>query len=250
VTGRSVTSRVFGVLDAFTDQRRLLTLSEISRRAGIPLATAHRLVGELVQWGALERDASGRYQIGLRLWEVASLAPRGPGLREAALPFLVDLHETTRQQVRLSVLDEGDGTAGVDVVDVECVPGRDVPGAPAWAAGRRPAHTTAAGLVLLAFAPATLQRRYLTQPPPAATSDARLLRGALAGVRQKGYAVGDRQAGAVQVAAPVRDPAGEVVAAVSVVVPAAHPQPAALAGGVVTASRGVSRRVRGLRLSG
>ncbi|MEV0347601.1 hypothetical protein AB0H88_17690 [Nonomuraea sp. NPDC050680] len=37
----------------------------MSRWTRMPLTTARRLVGELVAWGALERDRNGRYQIGL-----------------------------------------------------------------------------------------------------------------------------------------------------------------------------------------
>jgi DNA-binding IclR family transcriptional regulator len=55
---------------AFTPGRSLLTLSEISRRAGLSPTTAHRLAGELVGWGALERDDDGRY----RLLELAARA--------------------------------------------------------------------------------------------------------------------------------------------------------------------------------
>lgn len=68
----------------------MLRLAEISRHTGLPLTTAHRLVKELADWGALEREPGGGYRIGLRLWEIASLAPRGLGLREAALPHLSD----------------------------------------------------------------------------------------------------------------------------------------------------------------
>src|SRR6185436_1666453 len=80
----TVTSRVLAVLAVFEPARPLLTLTEIAHRAGLPLTTAHRLVGELARWGALERGPDGRYRVGLRLWEVATLAPRGLGLREAA----------------------------------------------------------------------------------------------------------------------------------------------------------------------
>ncbi len=59
-----------------------LTVTELARRTGLPLTTTHRLAGELVAGGALERGEDGRYRIGLRLWEIASLAPRGLGLRE------------------------------------------------------------------------------------------------------------------------------------------------------------------------
>lgn len=68
---------MLGVLGAFTRDRLALSLSDISRAVGVPLSTAHRLVAELCSWGALERDDDGRYRIGLRIWELGALAPRG-----------------------------------------------------------------------------------------------------------------------------------------------------------------------------
>ena len=87
----SVSSRLLAVLRTFSHRTPLQTLSEISRRSGLPLTTTHRLVRELLQGGALERDDDGRYRIGLWLWEIAALAPRGLGLREFAMPFLEDV---------------------------------------------------------------------------------------------------------------------------------------------------------------
>ena len=52
----------------------------------MPLSTTHRIVGELAAWGALERSADGRWIVGLRLWEVGSVCPRGQILKEVALP--------------------------------------------------------------------------------------------------------------------------------------------------------------------
>ena len=57
--GASVTSRALALLDAFGEDHRRLALTELAARAGLPLPTAHRLVGELTGWGALDRDASG-----------------------------------------------------------------------------------------------------------------------------------------------------------------------------------------------
>jgi DNA-binding IclR family transcriptional regulator len=72
--------RAFALLGAFDARRRSMTLGELARRSGIPTSSTLRLAGRLVAWGALERDAEGQYSIGLRLWEVASLAPRAQGL--------------------------------------------------------------------------------------------------------------------------------------------------------------------------
>lgn len=63
-TPRTVTSRVLAILGAFASERRELGLVEISRRTGLAVSTTHRLVGELLEGGALERSADRRYRIG------------------------------------------------------------------------------------------------------------------------------------------------------------------------------------------
>ena len=114
-----MTSRVADILETFAGHRDSLSLSEVARRTGLPLTTTHRLVGELVGRHFLERDESGRYQIGLRLWELASHAPRSVGLRESALPIMEDLYEATHENVQLAIID------GMDAVYVERIAGRD-----------------------------------------------------------------------------------------------------------------------------
>src|SRR4051794_9250092 len=106
--GEPVVDRALSLLEAFDVGRRYLTLAELSRRTGMPASSALRLASRLQAWGALERGDDGRFSIGLRLWEVASLAPRGQGLRQVALPFMRDLEEVTRQHVLLAVRDGAD----------------------------------------------------------------------------------------------------------------------------------------------
>ena len=72
----SVTTKVLDLLGAFTAEQPELTLTQLSDRTRLPPPTVHRLTGELLSWGALEREPRGPFRIGLRLWEVASLAPR------------------------------------------------------------------------------------------------------------------------------------------------------------------------------
>lgn len=241
---RSVADRILSVLGAFDLGRPALTLTDISRRAGLPLATTHRLVAKLLAWGALERDAAGNYHIGLRLWEVAALAPRGVGLRDAAMPFLEDLYEATHENVQLAVLD------GCDAVYVERISGRSAVGVLSRVGARWPLHATGVGLVLLAYGNRELQERVCEGPLCAYTehtiTDPARLRRVLAQVRQVGCAVSDRQItdDAVSVAAPVRGPQGEVAAAVSVVVPAGGARTSSLIPAVWMAASGISRALR------
>jgi DNA-binding IclR family transcriptional regulator len=241
IDGRSVTARAFAVLEAFTPSLSALSLSEIARRAGLPLTTAHRLVGELRAAGALERDGEGTYRLGLRLWEIASLAPRGVPLREAALPFLEDLYEVTHENAQLGVRE------GHDVVYIERIAGRRAVGVLTRVGGRFPLHASGIGLVLLAHAPERVQHEVLTAPLQRFTeytiTDPARLERTLADIRRDGVAVSDRQvtSDAMSVAAPVSDSSGEVIAALSVVAKAGGGVAARLAPAVRAAALGTSR---------
>ncbi|MEU0673767.1 IclR family transcriptional regulator [Streptomyces sp. NPDC006172] len=238
---RSAPDRLLSVLAAFDHGHPALSLTDISRRAGLSLTTAHRLVAALTEWGALERDPAGTYHVGLRLWEIAALAPRGLALRQAALPYLEDLYEATHENVQLAVRD------GAEVVYTEWLSGHSAVGVRIRVGARWPLHVTGVGLVLLAHGSAELQEAYCAAPlasyTPHTITDPASLRRVLAEVRCTGVAVSDRQVteDALSVAAPVRGPDGEVVAAVSVVVPAANAQVPSLKPAVRLAARGISR---------
>ena len=238
---RSVTSKVLALLAAFDPASSELTLSELARRAGLSLPTAHRRVAELVEWGALERGGHGRFRIGLRLWEVGSLAPRGLGLRELAMPTLEDLYEITHENVQLAVRE------GLELVFVERIAGRHAVPVLTRVGGRFALHATGVGLVLLAHAPAAVQEDLLASPLDRYTektiTDPKQLRRVLAAVRRNGYAVSDRQVtmDSFSVAAPVLGPDDTVAAAVSLVVAFARADEVALAPLVQAAARGISR---------
>jgi len=237
---RSTVARALGVLEVFSAGRTELTLSEIARRTGLPLTTAHRIVGELTRWGALERTGNGAYQVGLRLWEVGALAPRGHGLREIALPFLEDLYEATRQNVQLAVVD------GTDVVYVERIAARTAIAVVTRAGSRMPLHATGVGLVLLAFADVAFQERILAGPMRRFTEKTIVnpaeLRRVIADVRHRRIAISDGQVtlDALSVAAPIFGVDGRVAAALSVVVPSEHPAQEYIPV-VHAAARGISR---------
>jgi IclR family KDG regulon transcriptional repressor len=90
---------------------------------------------------------------------------------------------------------------------------------------RKPAYCTAEGLAMLAFQPAALVDDIVTRGLRARTvktnTDPRRLREMLAEVRERGYAIEDEEseAGMRCVAAPVRNGASDVVAAVGIAGP-------------------------------
>jgi DNA-binding IclR family transcriptional regulator len=236
-----VLGRALRILGAFTAQRPAMSLSELSRHAGLPVSTVHRMLAELLGWGALERGEDGRYRIGLRLWEVAALAPRGQGLRERALPYLEDLSQVTRENVQLAVRE------GTEVVFVERIAGSGAVPVLTRVGGRFALTATGVGLVLLAHAPAELQDDVLAGPIPRFTdrtvTDPGALRELLADVRTNGFSISDRQVtpDALSVGAPIRGARGTVVAAVSLVVRHGTATPHQLAALVRTSARAISR---------
>ncbi|MEW2357104.1 IclR family transcriptional regulator [Spirillospora sp. NPDC029432] len=238
-----VVARALRIVGAFTPDRRALTLSELARHSGLPVSTVHRLAAELVAWGALERDADGRYTIGLRLWEIGSLAPRGLGLRERALPYLEDLSQVTRENVQLAVRE------GTELVFVERIAGSRAVPVLTRVGGRFALTATGVGLVLLAYAPAEVQEEVLARPIKRYTeltmTDPGAVRAALADTRARGYAISDRQVtmDALSVAAPITGAHGEVVAAVSLVVRHGSALPHALAPLLRTSARAISRAI-------
>lgn len=238
-----VLGRALRLLAAFGPTRPLMTLSQIARQAGLPPSTAHRLLGELVAWGALERDTDGCYRIGLRLWELAALAPRGTGLRERALPFLEDLSQITRENVQLAVRE------GAEVVFIERIAGSGAVPVFTRVGGRFALTATGVGLVLLAHAPAEVQDEVLAAPieryTPKTITDPGALRRMLADVRTNGFSISDRQVtmDSLSVGAPVHDVRGQVIAAVSLVVHHGSASPHALTPLVRTSARAISRAV-------
>jgi DNA-binding IclR family transcriptional regulator len=233
--------RLLAVLDTFVPGHSALALTEISRRAGLSLTTTHRLVGELVHWGALERDPNGRYRIGLHLLELAALAPRGLELRELAQPFLEDLFQATKAHIHLAVRD------GLEVVYVETLRARGAVKVMSRLGGRWPMYVTGTGLVLLAYSDISVQEEVLRGPftryTPHTVDDPRALRRILAEVRRTGIAVAEEQLTpeALAVAVPVRGARDEVVAALGAVVHIRESEPRALIPALSAAARGISR---------
>src|SRR5699024_11349442 len=86
--GRSVTSKVLAILSTFEQSRGSLSLTQIAEEADLPLSTAHRLVGELIDEGMLARGPHGKIQLGLKLWSIAQNT--GRQLRDTARPFVQD----------------------------------------------------------------------------------------------------------------------------------------------------------------
>jgi len=240
----SVASRVLALLGAFDQEHRGLTLTELARRAGLPLATAHRLVGELVRWGALRRREDGAYVVGRRLWDLGLLAEVQTGLRQVASPFLYDLHAATLATVHLAVRD------GCQVLYVDRVSGHVSVPVVSRVGSRLPMHATGVGKVLLAYAgpevAATVFAGLRRVTPFTVTQPGRLAE-QIRRVHRDGYATTSEEMslGACSVAVPVRAGDGDVVAALGIVVATLGRDRDRLVSALQVAARGIGRSLAG-----
>lgn len=235
---RSVAQKLFAIADSFTRQEEL-TLGEIAVHAGLPKATAHRLVAEWVAWGGLVREGD-RYRVGVHLWRLGARQPTVRRLRAVALPYLEDLHEATGEHVHLAVMD------GLGATYLERLSGPSAVNVISDVGTRLPLHATGVGLALLAHAPPDVLERVLAAGPkryqPNTLTEEAPLRRRLAEIRATGVArsIEELTAGAFSVASPVRAGRGDVVAAVSIIAHASRAGEPHFALGVRMAARGIS----------
>jgi DNA-binding IclR family transcriptional regulator len=242
--GRSVTSRVLAVLAAFDAEHPRPTLSEVARRCGMPVATAARLLGELVAGDALVKRPDGRYEVGQRLWQLGLLAPVNHELREVALPLMHDIHAATGDVVHLAVRE------GTYALYIERMVGSGSVPVLSRMGARLPLHATGVGKVLLAEAPPDVLQAVLADLTRVTrhtiVEPGRLLR-ELAETRRRGYARTSEEMtlGSASIAVPIRPAPGPPVAALGVVTPASKPQVNRLLPALQVAAAAMGRALRG-----
>jgi DNA-binding IclR family transcriptional regulator len=102
----SALERGIAVLRCFTEDRRLLTPTELSRLTGIPRPTATRLAGTLCTLGLLKQDpATDAYMLGPGVVSLARVFLAGLDVRAVARPHMQQLAEALSGSVYLGIRD-------------------------------------------------------------------------------------------------------------------------------------------------
>ncbi|TQL48506.1 IclR family transcriptional regulator [Homoserinimonas aerilata] len=209
-------ARIATILRAFDEDHDTLSASELAERTGLPVATAHRIAGEMVAEGLLDRD--GRlYSIGTGLWERGELAAVSLRFREIALPFLLSLYEVTAENVHLAILDGQEALYVARLIGHRSVPTISRMG------GRLPLHTTGVGKALLAFQDEAFLADFFAKPLHRATLHSRVgeagLREELEAIRASGFSMTNQEMtlGNASIAVPIFTEDGPPYAAVGLV---------------------------------
>jgi DNA-binding IclR family transcriptional regulator len=236
------------LLEALARADRPLGVTELAQRLELGKSNVHRLLQALVDLGYARRDdQAGAYAATIRVWEIGQAMLSNLNLTAIAEPQMERLLRKTRETVHLSVLD------GDEVVYLHKLDSPEAVRAYTTVGGRAPAYCVATGKAMLAFRRdehlQQLARRLKRSSPRTITDPEEFLR-EMARVRSQGCAFnrGEWRESVGGVGAPIRDPAGQVVAAIGLSGPIDRLRPAvlrSLAGEVVAAAQAVGRALAG-----
>lgn len=215
------------LLKQFSPSRRELGVTELAGQLGVAKSTVHRLLVTLEAERLIEQNPeTGRYRLGLAVFELGAAASSPSDLHQAVLLPMSVLRVRTGETVQTAVLD------GREVVYVERLESPHTLRLFLTIGQRNHAHCTGTGKCLLAHLDAAVLGRLLNgwelvARTPATITDHAELRRELKRIRSQGYAVNDHESepGVLSMAAPIMDATGRVVAAMSVAGPADRIEP-------------------------
>jgi DNA-binding IclR family transcriptional regulator len=223
--------RAMNLFELLASSRNGLTLSELSRKLNLPKSTAHYLIYTLETRGYLQRTADGRHTLGLRFARLAAASTAEHDFGRSSKPYLRQL------AARLDLTTALTALRGAESVVIAIAAAAQVGGGGTWVGRHVDLHCTAQGKALIsASSEEELGEIFGGREFAPFTSKTILslsaLKAHLAEVKACGYYVNDEEyfQGVRGVAAPIFDPLGVVVAAISV--------------------RGSSRQIPGSRLAG
>jgi DNA-binding IclR family transcriptional regulator len=215
-----VLDRAFAIIDALAETREDASLAEIAAIVKMHKSTVHRLMMNLERHRLVDRDPTGHYRLGMKLYDLGIRAFSRFDIRHRARPHLEKLMGNTEETVHLCILDDGE-MLYVDKVE----PKRSI--RMSSTVGRRNAvHCTAVGKAVLASLPEAVVDQIIAQQGLRRFTDNTLttaaeLKSELREVRHRGYAIDDEEneEGVRCIGALVRDYSGRPAAAISVSAP-------------------------------
>jgi DNA-binding IclR family transcriptional regulator len=239
--------KMVDVLGCFSTVNRHLSLAQIAQATSLPRATTHRILSALREVGFIEQDSRGaEYSLGVRLFELGSLALANMDLHREAKPYADRLARLVEETVHLGVFN------GQAIVVVEREEHAERPARASSVLETAPAHCTGLGKAVLAFQDKSVIDRLAADGLKAFTAATITTRPALdrelARIRKQGYSTdkGEHQLFVNCVAAPIRNGSGRVFAAISVTGSAARiteDRVPVLSGVVIEAAKAISRHL-------
>ena len=209
-------ARGLAVLTAFSDQRRTLTIAQISHKTGIPRAAVRRCLHTLKQLGYASSDANN-YALKPKVLTLGYSYLSSTPLTVSAQPCLDNISRTLHESCSLAVLEHG------QVLYVARSSTSRIMSVALNVGSRLPAYCTSLGRAILAHLPEADLDAYFEHTELRAFTEQTVvsekrLREILAGIRATGHAVLEEEleVGLRSIAVPVRGASGNVVAALNI----------------------------------
>jgi DNA-binding IclR family transcriptional regulator len=213
-----VLDRALSILEILSSDGAEFAPAEVSEQLGLHKSTTHRLLAVLERHRLVWRNPqTGKYRLGLKLFELGSKAVAQLDLRERVRPYLERLVLKTGETAHLCILNDGEMLSLANVESPRTLR------TPSTVGRRTPLHCTSVGKALLAFLPegeaeSLIKERELRAYTGKTITKLARLKSEWRLVRERGYAVDDEEIedGMRCIGAPVRDYSGRVIAAISI----------------------------------
>lgn len=235
------------VLALFDREHTEWGVREVATKLKVAKSSAHDLMSSLAKLGFLNKTEENRYRLGWRLVTLSETLLATTELRKEAHPVMEDLAAQYQETIHLAVLDD------TQAVYVDKLEGRQAVRVELTSLGARLyAHCSALGKVLLAFQDEEEVKRIVqTAGLPRFTentiTDEQELLQNLAKIRKQGFAYDLEEIlpDLCCVAAPIYEYSGNVIAAISMSIPAFRfrRSPSEFRDGVMRAAKKISRRL-------
>jgi DNA-binding IclR family transcriptional regulator len=188
----STVLKALHVLEVVAAEARPLDLREVAARAGLDRSATHRMLATLVAAGYVRQEAgTRRYAMSYRVVSLSRNLLADDEVVRLARETLERLASQTGEGIHLAVLD------GTETVLVQRVKGSQLVAVDFQVGDRSQLHCTSIGKALLAFQEPELIDAVVAGGLPARTArtitDPAALRQELARVRERGYAIDDRE---------------------------------------------------------
>lgn len=216
--------RAVAILDSLLDKPQGEKLTVIAQELGLSKSTTFGLVSTLENLGLLHQSSqSGKYMLGIKLLTYSDVLRSSLRLPDMANSLMEKLANRFGENVHLATLDDG------SVLYLGTVTTSHAMQVVVHIGGRAPFYSTSLGKVLVAALPddeidALLERTELIPRTKNTICDKSVFRAELQKVRAQGYA-SERDEGEIGIAcfaAPIRNRAGQVTAAISIAQPTAR----------------------------
>jgi len=209
------------VLMAFSVDQPTWGVRELSAHLGFSPATVQRILQTLKRFAFVDQDRDTRqYRLGNVYFRFMDILQSTHTVNRAALPHMKQLMSRTQETVHLNVID------GMERVCIDAVESPQLLKAVMPIGSRSPLYAGASSKCLLAFSADDFIGNYLESVrliPVTRNTIVRInaLKGEILKIKQQGYAIslGERTPGFGSLSAPVLDPKGIGLAALSLAIP-------------------------------